>query len=147
MAGPTRVTVGATLLTSTWIVSVSAPPSSSATVALTVRVPLSFVEQEWVLVVPHAVQVRPLSQLNRNSWVSAVPGSTTAVSDRLMFEPSATVVGALKVAVGSTLVTVRTGSAPVVVEALSSSITLATTEYTPLSGYVQSKVGLGEAVA
>ena len=48
----------------------------------------------------------PPSQLKRNSWVSAVPGSTTPVSDRLMFEPSSTGPALLNVAVGSTLVTV-----------------------------------------
>ena len=69
------------------------------------RVPLSLVEQAWVLVVLQRVDAVP-SQLKRNSWVSAVPGSTTAVSDRLMFEPSLTEAGALNVAVGATLLIV-----------------------------------------
>ena len=47
---------------------------------LTLRVPLSVVEQAWVLSVLQAVQVVPPSQLKRNSCVSAVPGSTTSVS-------------------------------------------------------------------
>ena len=59
-----------------------------------------------MLVALQAVQVVPPSQLKRNSWVSAVPGSTTPVSDRLMFEPSLTGPLLLNVAVGSTLVTV-----------------------------------------
>jgi hypothetical protein len=49
--------------------------------------------------------VAPPSQLKRNSCVSAVPGSSTSVSERLMSEPSFTDSGAFKVALGATFVT------------------------------------------
>ena len=82
------------------------PPSSSRTCPRTWTVPLSVVGQLWLADEPQSVQVLPPSQLKRYSCVSAEPGSTTPVSDRLMFDPSFTESGALKVAVGATLFTV-----------------------------------------
>ena len=79
-------------------------------------------------------------------WVSAVPGSTTAVSEILMSEPSATVVGALNAAVGATLLT-STSIVSVSVPP-SSSATVALTVAVPApesSEVVQLKLPLLEA--
>src|SRR5918996_6539117 len=106
-AGAAKVAVGATLSTVTEAAySALSPPSSSRTWPLTFRAPLSLVGQAWPALVPYAVQVVPLSQLKRYWCVSAVPGSTTAESETLIGEPSATDAGAVKVAVGATLSTV-----------------------------------------
>src|SRR5687767_3790823 len=105
--GALKVALGATLSTAT-VAEYSAlvPPSSSFTWPLTVFAPLSTVGQAWLGLVPYSVQVVPLSQLKRYECVSALPGSTTAVSERPMFAPSSTDSGALKVAEGAAFVTV-----------------------------------------
>src|SRR5688500_6875575 len=105
--GALKVADGATFLTVTLAeYSGLSPPSSSLTWPLTDLVPSSVVGQLCVEVALYAVQVVPPSQLKRYVCVSAVPGSTTSVSERLMLEPSLTSDGALKVADGATLFTV-----------------------------------------
>src|SRR5688572_31107644 len=68
-------------------------------------VPLSVVGQLWLLLSPYAVH-SPVPHLKRYWCVSAVSGSTTSVSEIAIGVPSFTVVGALKVADGATLLTV-----------------------------------------
>src|ERR687895_732100 len=106
-SGALKVADGATLSTVTESeYSSLSPPSSSRTWPRTSTLPLSLVGQAWVADELQSVHVEPPSQLKRYSCVSALPGSTTSLSERLMSEPSLTESGALNVALGATFVTV-----------------------------------------
>src|SRR5918999_598849 len=106
-SGALKVADGATLSTVTESeYSSLSPPSSSRTWPRTSTLPLSLVGQAWVADELQSVHVEPLSQLKRYSCVSALPGSTTSVSESSMSEPSSTDSGVLKVADGATLSTV-----------------------------------------
>jgi hypothetical protein len=106
---------------------------------LTLRVPLSVVTQAPLAVVLQAVQLAPLSQLKRYvkpAVVSAEDGSLAAVSESAIEEPSFTVAGALKVAVGATLSTVTEAEYSGLV-LFSSSFTWPLTVLVPLSVVAQ----------
>ena len=102
------VTVGATLLTVTAFEYSPTPPSLSLIRPLTVLVPLSVVGQSG-----YCTGVRrpgrstvAAEAVHEAGLVSAGDGSLGDVSEMLIFEPSSTEFGALKVALGATLLTV-----------------------------------------
>src|SRR3990172_1145005 len=108
-SGAGKGAVGATLSTVTLSEYSLTPRSLSRIAPLTCFKPLSLVGQECVVSVPQAVQVVPSSQLKRYSKpavVSTEEGSLGSVSERPIGEPSSTESGAVKVAMGATLLTV-----------------------------------------
>ena len=103
----TKVADGATLLTVTVDVYVVTPPSLSRMRPPTARVPLSFVGH--VVELPEPKPPNPAPQSNayaKPAVVSAPDGSEAPVSESAIVSPSFTEAGAVKVAVGATLLTV-----------------------------------------
>src|SRR3954454_19339205 len=108
-AGELNVADGATLLTAAEARYSVLPPSLSKISPLTVRLPLSSVEHEAVLVELAEPNPAPSPQSNayeNPAAVSTDDGSDGEVSDNPIAEPSSTAAGELNVADGATLLTV-----------------------------------------